>query len=95
MKTINIAQEFAEDYSSRVAGEKLRKTIEEAIGACNPLTIDFSDIVIASTSFLDESIAKLGLKNITRKDFEKHISLLNLDPRDKKLLENLCKKRGF
>lgn len=92
---ISILQKFKQDHVTREAGEKLRHLILQRLETNQELELDFSETMIASTSFLDEGIAKLGLeaKEITQK-----ISLLkihHMHRRDQELLLDLCKKRKW
>lgn len=92
---INLKKEFAEDYISRDAGEKLRNQILEIAKTGEKAVLDFSGLVIASTSFFDESIAKLAQAGWDDEALTCRIGLLSIHPRDKDLLISLCKKRGF
>lgn len=94
MDTINIKKEFAGDWISREAGERLRKMIVERMGKNKKLEIDFSNVVIASTSFFDEGIAKLSEEGWTKEDLHSHIRFKNLHYKDRAVLDELCKNRG-
>lgn len=89
---ISIRNDFKQDHTSREAGEKLRLLILES-REC--ITIDFSEVVIASASFFDEGIAKLIDESWTKKDFEKKIVLKNIFRRDLQLLVTTCEIRGI
>ena len=86
---------FSADYISRMAGEKLRKMIIESIKKNESLILDFEDLIIASTSFFDEGIAKLFEENIDPLDFHKYIKLENLNKNDFKVLKQVSDYRGF
>jgi hypothetical protein len=88
---ISIKNDFPADYTTRAAGEKLRKQILEAN---TPLTIDFTDIVIASASFFDEGMAKLIDEGWVKADLERDLVLKNIFRRDLKLLIDTCSLRG-
>ncbi len=95
MNKITIKTNFKNDYITRKAGEKLRLSIEESLQKKAQLELDFSDLVIASTSFFDEGIAKLALSGWTKKDFDNYITITNLNNRDQVVLEKMCKERKF
>lgn len=88
---IVIKNEFADDYTTREAGEKLRKKIIQ--NQVWPLELDFSDIKIASASFFDESIAKLSLEGFTTEMVNKKLHFLNLHKLDAQLLIQVCSGR--
>lgn len=95
MITIEIKKEFRSDYITREAGERLRQQIVEAVRNSQTVTVDFLDIVVASTSFLDEAFSKLAdVKEVEAKDVERYLVIKNLDPRDKQVLDTVSKLRG-
>lgn len=93
MKRINIKRAFQEDYISRIAGEKLRRLIIESFQNQEPLALDFSGVVIASTSFFDEGIAKLALEGWDGQRLRKWVQMEGLNPRDQKVLKKVCEFR--
>lgn len=95
MKIIRIQEEFGEDYISRVAGERLRRMILQAVKGEKNVEIDFGGLVVASTSFFDEGFAKLALEGWSKKDFDSHIRLKNIDSKDHLILEKLCLNRNM
>lgn len=95
MKTIRIKKEFQQDYISREAGERLRIMILRAAKEGKRAEIDFEHLKIASTSFLDEGLAKLVLEGWVKKDFDSRLELKNMDPKDRLVLEKLCLDRGL
>ncbi|MEK6704548.1 MAG: DUF4325 domain-containing protein [Bdellovibrionota bacterium] len=61
MKKIKIKEEYKEDYITRAAGERLRTAILDARqNGEDCIWLDFGGVIIGSTSFFDEAIAKLG-----------------------------------
>lgn len=92
---ILIKEFFKEDYISRVAGEKLRLLIVQAINKKDLLVLDFSELVIASTSFFDEGVAKLTEEKISVQDFFKYVEFKNLNKNDEKVLKKVTDYRGF
>ncbi len=99
MKTIRIAEEFKEDHISRIAGERLREMILSIWSSINrrdeKVELDFGGLIIASTSFFDEGIAKLALNEWTLEDFQKRITITNLNKRDYGVLKQVCEYRGW
>ena len=87
MITIDIKKEFMGDWISREAGERLRNRIIEILSKYKTVEIDFSNMMIASTSFFDEGIAKLSAEHQSQVHFK------NLHARDKIVLDELCKNR--
>ena len=94
MKII-IKDEFKKDYISREAGEVLRKQIISAIKNKENIILDFQDIVIASTSFFDESIAKLAEEKIETDTFKEFVTIKDINKNDQKVLDRVTKYRGF
>lgn len=86
---------FKDDYISRAAGEKLRLLIVDMINKKNELELDFDDLIIASTSFFDEGIAKLKDEKIATEDFFTFIKFKNLNKNDQKVLQKVAQHRGF
>lgn len=93
MKTIAIEQEFSGDHITRAAGERLRKRILELSASEDKVVVDFSNVVIASTSFLDEGLAKLANEGRSREWVEDRLQLKRIDPRDLALLQSLSADR--
>jgi len=94
IKRISIKDQFADDRITRVAGEKLRHVILEADGNGEKIEIDFSDVVIASTSFLDEGIAKLALEGWSKEKIDEQVHLKKIHRLDLKVLNQIRKSRG-
>lgn len=93
MILISIKNDFKDDHITRVAGEKLRSTILKAAAENERVEIDFSDIIIASTSFFDEGLAKLFELGWTKEMFESRIVIKNINKRDLKMFRKICKNR--
>ncbi len=93
--TITIKNEFKEDHISREAGEKLRNLILVALKKYEHITINFSGVIIASTSFFDEGFAKLQLLGWDKKDFNKKIKIIGMNTKDYEVLLIVCKNRGL
>jgi hypothetical protein len=94
MKII-IKEEFKKDYISREAGEELRRKIMAAIKSQEHITLDFADLIIASTSFFDESIAKLVNEQIEPEKFKEFVTIKDINRNDQKVLDQVTKYRGF
>jgi len=89
-----IKEIFKNDYISRVAGEKLRHMILDLWNKNEKVVLDFSGLMVASTSFFDEGVAKMAQEKINPVFLKTHLSFENLYPRDKELLEKMCQIRG-
>src|SRR3989338_955837 len=92
MMRIMIQEKFSGDYITREAGEKLRKMICKA---APPIVLDFKALKVASSSFFDEGIAKLGLEGFDAKWVNENITFLNLHKLDAALLKQVCLARGI
>lgn len=95
MKIIQIKKEFRNDYISREAGERLRRMILQVTKNKETVEIDFGGLLVASTSFFDEGFAKLAFEGWTQKNFDSHIRLKSLDPKDHGILKKLCLNRSM
>ena len=91
---IQIKKEFQNDFTTRLAGERLREMIV-SISQNDFITLDFKDVKIASSSFFDEGIAKLALVGWTEKRIEEKIEIKNIFKMDRLLLEQVCEERGL
>jgi hypothetical protein len=89
MKRIDIGKEFPEDRMSRESGERLRNMILDAVESDGRVEIDFGGLIIASTSFLDEGLAKLAGHGWTSERLNSAISFKNLHPRDREVMEDM------
>ncbi len=95
MKKIFIRETFRDDFISRAAGEKLRGLIIAADQNGEGVEIDFSSIVVGSTSFFDEAIAKLSEEGWNLQKLRQRVVFRHLDPRDEKVLEQMCQVRNL
>ncbi|MBI2083171.1 MAG: STAS-like domain-containing protein [Deltaproteobacteria bacterium] len=95
MKKISIKQAFHDDYVSRVAGERLRHLIVESVQNKESVCLDFEGVVIASTSFFDEGIAKLALEGWDQELLKKWVRFERVNTRDRKVMERVCEFRGL
>lgn len=89
MKRIDIRKEFPDDRMSREAGERLRNMIIDAVDKDGCVEIDFGGLIIASTSFLDEGLAKLAEHSWSREKLYSTITFKGLHPRDREVMEDL------
>jgi hypothetical protein len=89
---INILEKFAQDYTTRPAGEKLRKMIIKAAENDKKIELDFSGLKIASASFFDESIGKLP-DEPKGHDALKKVVVFHIHKLDYSLLEQICQTR--
>lgn len=89
---IVIESEFKDDFTTRVAGERLRKMI---IQSTDKVVLDFINVKIASASFFDEGIAKLGNDGWSSKKIKETISFENIFKKDLELLKSVCLGRNI
>jgi len=95
MKRIDIREEFPDDRMSRKAGERLRNMILDALDTDGRVEVDFGGLIIASTSFLDEGLAKLADQGLTGEHFHTAVVFKNIHPRDQEVLEDLFDTRAL
>lgn len=70
---------YAQDYGTRQSGKALRNDIINILRRTRtPIAIDFSDIMIVSSSFIDEFIAKMVIR-LGYVQFNQYISLINMN----------------
>lgn len=89
---ILIQKEFRDDFTTRVAGERLREMI---IGTDEKITLDFKNLKVASASFFDEGLAKLSEEGWDSKKAKTQLKFKNMFDRDKELLRSVCSSRGL
>lgn len=94
MKRIVLKKEFRDDHITRAAGERLRHAILAVTNAGDKIEIDFDGLKIASTSFLDEGFAKLADEGWTSDKLASFVTLKNIYPRDKEILDDLFSRRA-
>ena len=80
------------DTVSRDHGKRIRKIIEFRLKLKNRIIIDFSNLSIASPSFIDEAFAKL-LLNYSLDEIKDKISFANMTEFDRALLNDLVRAR--
>lgn len=80
------------DIVSRGHGEKIRKIIERLLKINDRITIDFSNLSIASPSFIDETFAKLLLK-YSLEEMKEKLLFINITEFDRALLNDLVSAR--
>ena len=72
-------KEYANDTGTRASGKELRLDVTNIINRKDaPMIIDFSNIDIVSSSFIDEFLAKLYI-DFGNDKFSKYISVLNMN----------------
>jgi hypothetical protein len=89
---IVIGNEFKNDFTTRVAGERLRKMI---VQSTDKVVLDFVNVKIASASFFDEGIAKLGEEGWNSKKIKETVSFENIFKKDMELLRSVCLGRNI
>jgi hypothetical protein len=89
---IDIKKMAGTDTVSREHGRKIRKIIERFLKIKDKITIDFSNLSIASPSFIDEAFAKLMLK-YPLDGIRTKLSFINMTEFDRALLNDLVRAR--
>lgn len=89
---LDIRKMAGTDTVSREHGKKIRKVIELFWRAKDKIIIDFSNLSIASPSFIDEAFAKLLLK-YSLDEVKDKLSFVNMTDFDRALLNDLVLAR--
>lgn len=89
---LDIKKVAGTDTVSREHGRKIRKMIEPLLKTKYKIRIDFSNLSIASPSFIDEAFAKLLLKYLLDEIKDK-LSFVNMTEFDRALLNDLVGAR--
>jgi len=89
---IDIKKTAGTDTVSREHGKKIRIIIERLLKIKDRITIDFSNLSIASPSFIDEAFAKLLLK-CSLDELRDKLSFINITEFDRALLNDLVRAR--
>lgn len=92
MNIVIIKEKFQDDFTTRIAGEKLRQMI---LDSNSGVVLDFEGVKIASAAFFDEGIAKLSLEGWDSKRLKEKVTFLNMFKRDYELLISVCSVRGI
>jgi hypothetical protein len=77
---------------TREDGEQINKMINDLWDKEETITIDFSKVLIASVSFLDEAFGKLAF-NYPKEVLTKKLSFENLEEYDRALLNDILLSR--
>ena len=89
---IHLKDEYEKQTITRDDGEQINKMIVEAWDNEDKITIDFSNILIASVSFLDEAFGKLAFA-YPKEDLTKKLAFENLERYDRGLLNDILTSR--
>lgn len=89
---LDIKKMAGTDTVSREHGRKVRKHIELLLKVKDRITIDFSNLSIASPSFIDEAFAKLLLK-YSMEELKEKLLFVNMTEFDRALLNDLVRAR--
>ena len=93
MPRIQIAQLSSGSNVTRSDGAVLRAAIEQLWSDAEPVTLDFQALRIASVSFFDEGVGVLA-KAYGRDVIAKRLRVENIDPNDRKLLNEIVSSRA-
>lgn len=89
---INIKKMAGTDTVSREHGRKIRKFVEQLLKVKDRITVDFSNLSIASPSFIDEAFARLLLK-YSSEELKEKLLFVNMTEFDRALLNDLVRAR--
>jgi hypothetical protein len=78
---------------SRADGAALRREIEASWQAGESISLDFTNVRIASVSFFDEAIGLLAREH-SLEDLKVRVLVENLNPSDRALLNNIVASRS-
>ena len=90
---IDIPKICPKDRISRVAGETLRHEIIEKLKSYDEVIVLFHGKRIASTSFIDEALAKLIDETLNEQEFWEKVILKDITKGDLKLLKSIIRSR--
>ncbi len=93
MATILVATLGKGAHITRPDGARLRKLVEEHWTDTEPVTLDFAGLRVASVSFFDEALGLLAQKHGV-KVLLSHVTVQNIDPSDRKLLNSIVSSRA-
>ena len=89
---INLKNKYGKKTITREDGASINKLLSDMWDKEKKITIDFSNILIASVSFLDEAFGKLTFKYPKEKLKEK-LSFDNIEEYDRALLNDILISR--
>jgi len=89
---INLQDKCQKRTITREDGDHINRAIVEAWDKQNKVTVDFSNILIASVSFLDEAFGKLAFL-YTKEDLTNKLAFENLEKYDRALLNDILLSR--
>lgn len=85
---INLKSKCGRQTITRENGQVIADMITSAWSNENVITIDFSNILIASVSFMDEAFGKLAFK-YSKEDLQKKLRFINVNEYDRALLNDI------
>ena len=89
---INLKEKCAKKTITRQDGELVYNIISEAWNNENKIVVDFSNILIASVSFLDEAFGKLAFDH-SLDNLKNRLSFENMEHYDRALLNDILISR--
>ena len=92
MKIINLKRECGKKTITRKDGEHIKFLITDSWEKEKKITIDFSNLLVASVSFIDEAFGKLAF-NFRKEELTQKLSFENIKDYDKALLNDILISR--
>jgi len=89
---INIKDVCGKKTVTRDDGEKINRMLSEKWDTESTINIDFSNVLVASVSFMDEAFGKLALC-YSKEDLQKKLKFKNMVQYDKALLNDILYSR--
>jgi hypothetical protein len=92
MFKINIKDIAGKNTVTRENGERIYSIVREQWEKEDRIILDFTSLVIASVSFMDEAFGQLAL-DYSREELQKKLQFKNMDENDRALLNSVILSR--
>lgn len=92
MIEINIKKIAGKNTATRDDGEKIYNLIKEKWSKEDKIVVNFSSLVIASVSFIDEAFGQLAL-DYSKEELQKKLDFKEINQHDRALLNNVILSR--
>lgn len=89
---INIKDICGKKTVTRAEGAKINQMLSDKWNSENTIQIDFSNVLVASVSFMDEAFGKLALKH-SKEELQNKLKFKNMVKYDKALLNDILYSR--
>jgi len=89
---ISLKDQCLKQTITREDGQKIADLIAEAWDKEDSITVDFSNILIASVSFMDQAFGKMAF-DYSKEDLQKKMRFINMENYDRALLNDIMISR--